>query len=241
MSYPTTPLSPSRTIPCTPSPTTPISPSHITLSATSHNAPSASSQTVPSTPSSIPPRIQAVLASLSIIKHSLSARLLIHSLTIHNGRFCLACFRRHRNPGSCGPTCALLRPGGRNNSYRPAEASVRAAALRRDYAAYSRIVRDMHAYRGRRVAEVVLKGWEEAVKVLTRESETLTENSDRLGWEEIEARKKWEHFGGWEFEGAWGKGDKEEEETVSPEVLVKGRMGKKERRKRKIRARSTSL
>ncbi|KAF2852140.1 hypothetical protein T440DRAFT_516568 [Plenodomus tracheiphilus IPT5] len=76
--------------------------------AVSHTSSTASSYATAPDPTKVT-RIEALRATLANIKDSIDIRTFDYNLVINHGLFCRSC-SRVAQPGTCGPTCALLAP-----------------------------------------------------------------------------------------------------------------------------------
>ncbi|EMD89327.1 hypothetical protein COCC4DRAFT_138095 [Bipolaris maydis ATCC 48331] len=158
-------------------------------------------------------RIQTLFHNLLTIKSSLNARLHLHNLIQNSSFYCLTCSPSPSStsniPGTCGPSCALLRPPS-STGFIASSSSTAASnldAIQSDFETYYDILKQIYR-RGRDVTDAEAAGWERQVEEMRAWSETPTERWEREGWEVWRRRERWVRgFFGREWEGGGRKGD----------------------------------
>ncbi|EUC49249.1 hypothetical protein COCMIDRAFT_33307 [Bipolaris oryzae ATCC 44560] len=155
-------------------------------------------------------RIQDLFHNLLVVKSSLDTRLHLENLIQNSSYYCLTCSPSPSSPsptpGSCGPTCPLLRPRS-SAGFIPSDSSPsNMSSIQSNFESYYDILKDIYR-KGRDVTDAEAAGWEKQAEEMRKWSETPMERWERQGWEVWRRREKWKRGGfgrEWEGGGVWG-------------------------------------
>ncbi|KAH9871778.1 hypothetical protein J1614_006034 [Plenodomus biglobosus] len=179
-----------------PTPPTPLSPKH--------SSPHHSYAKTRDLNRKLTPRIERIRTILSSVQHTLYIRTLLFQLHKLNSFYCPSCSSLSL-PGTCGPTCPLLRPNDKIYCGHGIDAAwVRHANEITDM--YEDITEDMRV-KGDNASGKTVGRWEKIARVLRADTCTWAEKCWDEGWWMVrDVDLTCGMDGEWCFEGRWGRG-----------------------------------